>query len=112
MRRVPPPGVRVLAIPILKCGRSAGHDGKAARVHPRSMHWWLPLSRSTLTNHWQPVALRRRLARAVSTAARFNDALTELTTQRKAACITYTVDPFRESAARMARSPPWKRGGP
>jgi hypothetical protein len=57
----------------------------------------------------QPVALRRRSARAVSTAARFNDALTEPTTQRKAACFTSTVDSFRESVARMARRGPQQR---
>ena len=59
-----------------------------------------------LSSQWHCIG---NLARAVSTAARFNDALTDECTQPKAACITYTVDPFRESVARMARTPPWKR---
>jgi hypothetical protein len=53
-----------------------------------------------------PITTHRHLARTVSTAARFNDALTELATQRKSAYITYTVDPFRESVARIARTLP------
>jgi hypothetical protein len=48
------------------------------------------------------------LARAVSTAARFNDALTEPATQRKSACFTCSAEPFRESVARIARTTRWE----
>src|SRR4029450_74175 len=51
-----------------------------------------------------PPSSHPHLARAVSTAARFNDALTEPATQRKSACITCSADPFRESVARIART--------
>src|SRR2546429_9591016 len=46
-----------------------------------------------------PPSSHHHLARAVSTAARFNDALTEPATQRKSSCFTGTNDPFRESVA-------------
>jgi hypothetical protein len=55
-----------------------------------------------------PPSSHHHLARAVSTAARFNDALTELATQRKSACITCNADPFRESVARIARTRRWQ----
>ena len=51
-----------------------------------------------------PPSSHHHLARAVSTAARFNDALTEPATQRKSACNTCSADPFRESVARIART--------
>src|SRR5262249_1031803 len=50
------------------------------------------------------------LARAVSTAARFNDALTEPATQRKSARIACAAEPFRESVARIARKRPREAG--
>src|SRR5262245_14307029 len=57
-----------------------------------------------------PPSSHHHLARAVSTAARFNDALTELGTQRKSACITCSAGPFRESVARIARTGRWQAG--
>ena len=57
-----------------------------------------------------PPSSHHHLARAASTVARFNDAQPRLATQRKSACITYTVDPFRESVARIARTLPREAG--
>src|SRR5262245_36678574 len=54
-----------------------------------------------------PPSSQHHLARAVFTAARFNDALTALTTQPKSACITCAIDPFQASVARIARIQPW-----
>jgi hypothetical protein len=55
-----------------------------------------------------PPSSHHHLARAVSTAARLNDALTELATQRKSACIKANADPFQESVARIARTWRWE----
>src|SRR6266576_819444 len=66
----------------------------------RSPGWGQPKRDAPSSHH--------HLARAVSTAARFNDALTELATQRKSACITCSADPFRGSVARIARTRRWQ----